>query len=98
VLPWFLFALALALAGLLAAVATGGRGRSAGDQPCRLRAAEQPDRVQRRTGPGGVERRQPPVRAGQAKQVAVIPARIDYTVDLAAVDRNRMRWDAATRP
>ena len=30
-------------------------------------------------------------------QVAVIPARVDYAVDLAKVSRNRMRWDLDSR-
>lgn len=30
-----------------------------------------------------------------ARQVAVIPARVDYAVDLGKVGRDRMRWDAA---
>lgn len=33
----------------------------------------------------------------KAKQVAVIPARIDYIVDLSAMDRGRLRWDAASK-
>ncbi|WP_068070723.1 DUF4230 domain-containing protein [Novosphingobium lentum] len=32
-----------------------------------------------------------------ARQVAVIPARVDYTIDLGKVGRNRLAWDAATR-
>lgn len=32
-----------------------------------------------------------------ARQVAVIPARVDYAVDLGKVGRNRMRWDAASK-
>lgn len=31
----------------------------------------------------------------KSKQVAVIPARVDYTIDLALVDRNRVKWDAS---
>lgn len=31
-----------------------------------------------------------------AKQVAVIPARVDYTVDLGRVGRDRLSWDAST--
>lgn len=30
-----------------------------------------------------------------ARQVAVIPARVDYALDLAAIGRDRLRWDAA---
>ena len=30
------------------------------------------------------------------KQVAVIPARVDYTLDLSQVDRDRLRWDEST--
>jgi len=33
----------------------------------------------------------------KARQVAVIPARVDYTLDLAAIGRERLRWDAAAR-
>ena len=32
----------------------------------------------------------------KSRQVAVIPARIDYTLDLSQMDRNRLRWDDAT--
>ena len=31
-----------------------------------------------------------------SKQVAVIPARVDYTLDLSRMDRSRLRWDEAT--
>ena len=30
-----------------------------------------------------------------SKQVAVIPARVDYTLDLSQMDRTRLRWDEA---
>lgn len=33
----------------------------------------------------------------KSRQVAVIPARVDYTLDLAAIDRNRMAWNVASR-
>lgn len=33
----------------------------------------------------------------KSRQVAVIPARVDYSLDLAAIDRSRMAWNAATR-
>lgn len=33
----------------------------------------------------------------KSKQVAVIPARVDYTVDLAKVGRDRLKWDAAAK-
>ncbi len=32
----------------------------------------------------------------RSRQVAVIPARVDYTLDLSQMDRNRMRWDEET--
>lgn len=32
-----------------------------------------------------------------SRQVAVIPARIDYAIDLGKVDRTRMRWDKASK-
>ena len=30
----------------------------------------------------------------KSKQVAVIPARVDYTIDLSAVDKSQVKWDA----
>ncbi|MFC0590207.1 DUF4230 domain-containing protein [Novosphingobium aquiterrae] len=33
----------------------------------------------------------------KSRQVAVIPARVDYTIDMDAMDRNRMKWDAAAK-
>jgi hypothetical protein len=33
----------------------------------------------------------------QSKQVAVIPARIDYTIDLSQMNRDRMAWNAQTQ-
>ena len=32
-----------------------------------------------------------------SRQVAVIPARVDYAINLGKVGRDRMRWDAGTR-
>lgn len=32
----------------------------------------------------------------KARQVAVIPARVDYTLDLSTMGRDRLRWDGAT--
>ncbi len=33
----------------------------------------------------------------KSRQVAVIPARVDYTLDLAVMNRERLRWDAADK-
>ena len=30
----------------------------------------------------------------KSRQVAVIPARVDYTLDLSQMDRDRLAWDA----
>lgn len=32
----------------------------------------------------------------QSRQVAVIPSRVDYTLDLSAMDASRLKWDADT--
>ena len=32
----------------------------------------------------------------RSRQVAVIPARVDYTVDLSKMDKSRLAWNAAT--
>ena len=33
----------------------------------------------------------------KSRQVAVIPARVDYTINLAQMDKNRMTWDAGSK-
>jgi hypothetical protein len=33
----------------------------------------------------------------RSKQVAVIPARVDYTLDLSRMDRSRLRWDEGSK-
>lgn len=33
----------------------------------------------------------------KSRQVAVIPARVDYTIDLSSVDRRRLQWNADAR-
>lgn len=33
----------------------------------------------------------------KSKQVAVIPARVDYTLDLSAMNRDRLRWDGEAK-
>ncbi|MEQ1541790.1 MAG: DUF4230 domain-containing protein [Novosphingobium sp.] len=33
----------------------------------------------------------------KSRQIAVIPARVDYSVDLATMDASRMRWDSAAK-
>ncbi len=33
----------------------------------------------------------------KSRQVAVIPSRVDYTLDLSKMDRNRLAWNAATK-
>lgn len=33
----------------------------------------------------------------RSRQVAVIPARVDYTLDLSQMDRTRLAWDEATK-
>lgn len=33
----------------------------------------------------------------KSRQIAVIPARVDYSIDLSAMDRRRMQWDVNAR-
>jgi hypothetical protein len=33
----------------------------------------------------------------KSRQIAVIPARVDYTIDLSSMDRRRLQWDAESR-
>ncbi|MDE2435831.1 MAG: DUF4230 domain-containing protein [Sphingomonadales bacterium] len=97
--PWIAVAGALALAGWLGWKAYGPR--DLGDPVATsLVALEKQDRL------SVFSAQLSPVVAAddermfgmlKSRQVAVIPARVDYTVDMAAMGRDRMKWDAAAK-
>src|SRR6187455_1435255 len=97
-LPWLLFiaALALALWALWRAFAPGHAGDPLATS---LVAFEKQNRLT------VFSAQLSPVVASEdsrffgtikSKQVAVIPARVDYALDLSRVDRSRLRWDEAS--
>ncbi len=98
-LPWLLLAAALALLGALA-WHTLGPGRDGDPLGTTLTAFERQNRLT------VFSAQLSPVVASddaalfgliQSRQVAVIPARVDYTLDLAAMDRGRLAWNEAAR-
>lgn len=98
-LPWLLFALALALAGWTLWRAYGPT--PAGDPlATTMTAFERQNRLTVFTA-----QLSPVVASDQeamfgllkSRQVAVIPARVDYTIDLSTMDRSRLTWNAEAR-
>lgn len=94
--PWLLFVAALALAGWLAYVAFWPR--SPGDPlATSLVAFEKQNRLTVFTAElAPVVSSQDSRMFGlvESRQVAVIPARVDYTLDLSTMDRSRLAWNA----
>lgn len=97
-LPWVLFAAALALAGFLAwrllrpadvgdPIATGIVSFEKMDKLTVFSAQLAPVVSSNDSRIFGLV---------NSRQVAVIPARVDYSLDLASVGRNRMNWNADT--
>ena len=97
-LPWLLFILALALSAWLAWRAFGPEDN--GDPlATSLVAFEKQNRLtvfSAQLSPVVSSEDSRLFGAIRSRQVAVIPARVDYTLDLSDMDRNRMRWDEAT--
>ena len=97
-LPWLLFILMLALAAWLAWRAFGPQDN--GDPlATSLVAFEKQNRLtvfSAQLSPVVASTDSRLFGAIRSRQVAVIPARVDYTLDLAQMDRNRLRWDEDT--
>lgn len=97
--PWIGLAAALALAGWLGWKAYGPR--DLGDPVATsLFALEKQDRLtvfSAQLSPVVAADDQRLFGMLKSRQVAVIPARVDYSIDMTAMDRNRMRWNADTK-
>lgn len=97
-LPWLLFIAALALAAWLAWRAFGPD--DLGDPlATSLTAFEKQNRLtvfSAQLSPVVASTDSRLFGAIQSRQVAVIPARVDYTLDLSEMDRNRLAWDPET--
>ena len=97
-LPWLLFILALALAAWLAWRAFGPEDN--GDPlATSLVAFEKQNRLtvfSAQLSPVVSSEDSRLFGAIRSRQVAVIPARVDYTLDLSQMDRSRLRWNEET--
>jgi len=97
-LPWLLFILMLALSAWLAWRAFGPEDN--GDPlATSLVAFEKQNRLtvfSAQLSPVVASEDSRLMGLVQSRQVAVIPARVDYTLDLSAMDASRLRWDEAT--
>jgi len=96
-LPWLLFILMLALSAWLAWRAFGPEDN--GDPlATSLVAFEKQNRLtvfSAQLSPVVASEDSRLFGAFKSRQVAVIPARVDYTLDLSRMDRNRLKWDEA---
>lgn len=98
-LPWTLFAVALAVAAWALWFAFGREER--GDPlATSLAAFEKQNRLtvfSAQLSPVVASDRSEMFGMLKSRQVAVIPARVDYTLDLSTIDRRRMTWDENAR-
>jgi hypothetical protein len=96
--PWLLFILALALAAWLGWRAFGPEDN--GDPlATSLVAFERQNRLtvfSAQLSPVVASADSRLMGLVRTRQIAVIPARVDYTLDLSRMDRSRMRWDETT--
>ena len=98
-LPWLLFVLALAVAAWAAWRAFGPR--PAGDPlATTLTAFEKQNRLtvfSAQLSPVVANDDEAMFGLIKSRQIAVIPARVDYTIDLSAMGRDRLSWDAEAK-
>lgn len=98
-LPWLLFIVVLALAVWFAWKAFGPE--DLGDPlATSLTALEKQDKLtvfSAQLSPVVASEDSRLFGAIKSRQVAVIPARVDYTIDLAKMDRGRLAWNAETQ-
>lgn len=98
-LPWALFAVTLAVAAWALWYAFGRQDR--GDPlATSLAAFEKQNRLtvfSAQLSPVVASDRSEMFGMLKSRQVAVIPARVDYTLDLSTIDRRRMTWDENAR-
>ena len=99
VLPWLLFVAALTLAGWALWQAFGPEDR-ADPLATSLVAFEKQNRLtvfSAQLSPVVASKEEQLFGLVRSRQIAVIPARVDYTLDLSAMGRDRLAWDAQAR-
>lgn len=99
-LPWLLFIITLALAVWLGWKALGPSGNNGDPMGTSLVAFEKQNRLtvfSAQLAPVVSSQDSRLFGAIQSRQVAVIPARVDYTLDLSRMGRDRLGWDENSR-
>jgi hypothetical protein len=99
-LPWLLFIFTLALAIWLGWKALGPDGNNGDPLGTSLVAFEKQNRLtvfSAQLAPVVASQDSRLFGAIQSRQVAVIPARVDYTLDLSQMNRDRLNWDDNSR-
>lgn len=98
-LPWLLAAGSLAVAGYLAWVAYGPQdhGDPVGTSLVAFEKANRLTVFSALLAPVVTSDDERIFGLLKSRQVAVIPARVDYTLDLSRLDRSRLKWDAEQR-
>ena len=97
--PWLLFVLALALSGWLAYKAFAPKPAGGDPIGTTIVAFEKQNRLtvfSAEMAPVVSAEDSRVLGLVKSRQVAVIPARVDYTLDLSQVDRSRLAWNTAT--
>jgi hypothetical protein len=99
-LPWLLFILAVVLAGWLAWKMLGPDYNSGDPLATSLVAFEKQNKLtvfSAELAPVVASQDSRLFGAIKSRQVAVIPARVDYTLDLSSMNRNRLGWVAESK-
>lgn len=99
-LPWLLFILALALAAWALWRAFGPNHADGDPLATTLTAFERQNRLtvfSAQLSPVVASNDEALFGMLKSRQVAVIPARVDYTIDFSAMDRSRLAWDAEAK-
>jgi hypothetical protein len=99
-LPWLLFILALALAAWALWRAFGPNHADGDPLATTLTAFERQNRLtvfSAQLSPVVASNDEALFGMLKSRQVAVIPARVDYTIDFSAMDRSRLSWDAEAK-
>lgn len=99
-LPWLLFILALAIAAWASWRAFGPQNADGDPLGTTLTAFERQNRLtvfSAQLSPVVASNDEALFGMLKSRQVAVIPARVDYTIDFSTMDRGRLSWDGTAK-